>query len=90
MTDDPSRSPSAGPWIIWGSVVALAILHQDFWLWDDGSLLFGFLPIGLAYHAGFSIVAASIWALSTRLIWPHHLEAWADEGAAAKGTERER
>jgi hypothetical protein len=27
------------------------LLHQDFWLWDDPTVLLGFLPIGLAYHA---------------------------------------
>ena len=32
------------------AILVLALIHQDFWLWDDGTLLFGFLPIGLAYH----------------------------------------
>ncbi len=36
-----------------GLLVLLAVLHQDFWWWDDGhTLVFGFMPVGLAYHAG--------------------------------------
>jgi hypothetical protein len=56
----------------------LAVLHQDSWNWDNPSLVFGFLPVGLAYHAGFSMVAAAFWALVIRHAWPRHLEAWAD------------
>lgn len=59
--------------------VAMAVLHQDFWWWDSDRLVFGFLPIGLAYHAMFSIVAACLWALAIKIAWPHHLEAFADE-----------
>ena len=40
-------------------VVAVYLLHQDFWNWKKSEpLILGFLPIGLAYHAGFSILAA--------------------------------
>jgi hypothetical protein len=56
----------------------LAVLHQDEWNWDNGGLVFGFLPVGLAYHAGYSILAATFWALVIRFAWPHKLEAWAD------------
>ena len=35
--------------------ILLVVLHQDFWFWDDATLVFGFLPVGLAYHAGFSV-----------------------------------
>ena len=37
--------------------VALLILHHDWWFWTDGRLVFGFLPIGLAYHMLISIAA---------------------------------
>ena len=36
--------------------VVLAILHQDFWNWDNKNLVFGFMPVGLAYHALYSLV----------------------------------
>lgn len=59
--------------------VVLFVLHQDFWNWSDTTLVFGFLPIGLAYHAGFSIAAALFWFLVSKFAWPHAIEKWADE-----------
>jgi hypothetical protein len=47
----------------------LALLHHDFWLWDNGSLVAGFIPAGLAYHAIFSVVASLVWALVVYLAW---------------------
>jgi len=55
-------------------VVILAILHQDFWFWDDARLVFGFMPVGLAYHALYSLLAAGIWALAVKFAWPENLE----------------
>ena len=66
-------------WVVWGMVVLLAILHQDFWYWDDRTLVFGFMPIGLLYHACFSLVCAITWILAVKFAWPHHIEEWADE-----------
>jgi len=63
-----------------GLVILLAILHQDFWWWDDTSLVFGFLPIGLAYHALYSVMAAGVWFLFVRFNWPEELEAYAEGG----------
>jgi len=51
-------------------IVALLVFHQDNWLWDDGRLVFGFLPIGLAYQASLSILAGITWYLATRYCWP--------------------
>ena len=59
--------------------VILFVLHQDFWNWGNTTLVFGFLPIGLAYHAGYSIVAALFWFLVSKFAWPHAIEKWADE-----------
>ncbi len=64
--------------------IVLAILHQDFWNWDKATLVFGFMPIGLAYHALYSIVAATFWAIVMKMAWPHHLEEWA-EGEGQEG-----
>ncbi len=52
------------------SIVVLAMAHQDFWLWNDPSLVLGFLPVGLAWHAGFSVVAALLWLAVVRFAWP--------------------
>ena len=58
--------------------ILLAILHQDVWNWDNDRLVFGFLPMGLAYHAAYSLIAAAFWALVIKFAWPTHLEEWAD------------
>ena len=60
----------------WALLIStLYLLHQDVWWWRDARpLLFGFLPIGLAYHAAYCVaVAVLMWAL-TRFAWPSHLE----------------
>ena len=48
--------------VFWIALLALMILHHDWWFWTDGRLLFGFLPIGLGYHALISLAAAGLWA----------------------------
>lgn len=65
-------------YVIYGGAILLAILHQDFWWWDDTTLV-GFMPIGLFYHALFSIAAAAIWALAVMFAWPSHIEEFAEE-----------
>jgi hypothetical protein len=62
--------------LIWFWLIAtLYLLHQDFWFWQSARpLVFGFLPVGLAYHAGYCLTASLLmWAL-TRFAWPAHLE----------------
>jgi uncharacterized oligopeptide transporter (OPT) family protein len=58
--------------------VILAVLHQDSWNWDRADLVLGFMPIGLAYHAAYSLTAALFWALVIRFAWPSALEKWAE------------
>jgi len=56
-------------------VTAIYVLHQDSWNWrKTDPLVFGFLPIGLAYQAGYSVLAAILMAVLVRTIWPKHLE----------------
>lgn len=53
----------------------LYMLHQDIWFWRTARpLVFGFLPVGLAYHAGYTLVIAGVLAWLVRAYWPHHLE----------------
>lgn len=52
------------------AILALAIAHQDFWWWDDRTLVLGFLPIGLAYHVAYSVAAALLWYAAIRWAWP--------------------
>ena len=54
----------------------LYALHQDVWFWRTARpLLFGFLPVGLAYHGAYCVAAALLMWTLTRVAWPHHLEA---------------
>jgi hypothetical protein len=56
-------------------VAVVYVLHQDFWNWKEAyPLVFGFLPIGLAYQAGYSILAAAMMAILVWTAWPKHLE----------------
>jgi len=56
-------------------VAALYVLHQDIWFWREARpLVFGFLPIGLAYHAAYSIGCSVLLWLLVRWSWPEHLE----------------
>jgi hypothetical protein len=56
-------------------VIAVFLLHQDFWNWKKTEpLVFGFLPVGLAYHAGYAILAAIMMALLVKFAWPPDLD----------------
>ncbi len=75
------------PFLLVGLVVAVYVLHQDFWNWRRAyPLIFGFLPIGLAYHAAYSVLAALIMAVLVRLVWPRHLESIESRDSNPKGT----
>ena len=57
------------------AVIAVYALHQDIWFWRTARpLVFGFLPIGLFYHACFSVAAALLLAALVRFAWPAHLD----------------
>ena len=57
------------------AITVLYALHQDVWLWRDARpLVFGFLPIGLAYHGAYCLAVALLLWLLTRLAWPSHLD----------------
>ncbi len=75
--------------VTYGLIVLLAILHQDFWWWDDSdTLVFEFVPIGLAYHAGISIVAALLWAAAVKFCWPADADAVEEESDFAASAEK--
>ena len=53
----------------------LFVLHQDIWFWRTPELVaFGILPIGLFYHAAYTLATSLLLWLLIRLIWPAHLE----------------
>jgi hypothetical protein len=56
-------------------VLAVYTAHQDVWNWGKADpLVFGFLPIGLAYHAAFSVLTAAMMAVLVTFAWPKQLE----------------
>jgi hypothetical protein len=56
-------------------ILAVYAAHQDLWNWGKADpLVFGFLPIGLAYHAAYSIACAVMMAVLVAFAWPKHLE----------------
>lgn len=61
-------------------VAALYLLHQDAWFWREARpLVFGFLPVGLAYHAAYCVAVTLLMWMLTRVAWPAHLEEAAPE-----------
>jgi hypothetical protein len=61
-------------WLLTLLVIAVIALHQDFWNWTNKSLVLGFIPIGLAYHASYAVVASITMAILVHYLWPKHLE----------------
>jgi hypothetical protein len=56
-------------------VLIVYALHQDIWLWREARpFVFGFLPIGLFYHACYSLGASLLMWLLVRYAWPSDLE----------------
>ena len=67
--------------IIFIVFVLLLLLHQDSWNWDNANLILGFMPVGLFYHACYSLVAALFGGIVMKVAWPTELEEWAEGGA---------
>jgi len=70
-------------WILYAAIVALYVLHNDFWFWYDPRIVLG-LPVGLTYHVGYNLAAAVLMFLLVRFAWPSHLEV-AEELPAGTG-----
>lgn len=63
----------------WVLMLVITALHFDLWNWDSTSVVFGFMPTGLAWQAGISLAAAAGWALMMRVAWPTRVEDWASQ-----------
>lgn len=72
--------------VVWGLVLALIVLHQDNWFWEDSTLVFGFMPITLLYHACISLAAGCTWWLAVIFAWPEGLDT-ATLAEEAKGAD---
>ena len=58
--------------ILYILLLILYALHNDLWLWDDGSLVLG-LPAGFLYHIGYCVAASALLVLLVNFAWPRHL-----------------
>ncbi len=73
-------------WLVIGLIVLLTLLHQDFWFWDTYEpLIFGFIPIGLAYHAMISLLAGFFWFLAIKYCWPEGVDDVEEELTSEEG-----
>jgi hypothetical protein len=70
------------------AVIALYVLHQDFWYWRSARLVFGFVPIGLFYQGCFCVAAALLMWLLVKFAWPDHLEQEIEQQETKGGTAR--
>ena len=57
------------------ATLAVYVLHQSVWLWRSARpLVFGFVPIGLFYHACYAVLVSLLMGLLVRYAWPGRLE----------------
>ena len=57
------------------AILLLYALHQDLWFWRTARpLIFGFLPVGLAWHGAYCLAVSLLMWWLTRVAWPAHLE----------------
>ncbi|MGH9903396.1 MAG: hypothetical protein ACRD68_16440 [Pyrinomonadaceae bacterium] len=71
------------------AVLTLYVLHQDIWFWRTARpLVFGFVPVGLFYHACFSAAASLLMWLLVTYAWPSHLEEEVEHGRTEEGEAR--
>ena len=70
-------------WLLGLAVFGLYVLHQDIWFWETARpLVFGFLPLGLFYHAMYSIVVAMLMVVLVGYAWPATLEREAEDDSS--------
>jgi hypothetical protein len=56
-------------------VALVYVLHQDIWFWREARpFAFGFLPVGLFYHAVFTLASSALLVVLVTYAWPAHLE----------------
>jgi hypothetical protein len=77
-------------WLLLLLTLFLIVVHQDFWNWTKVDALFGFLPVGLWYHALFCIAASVLLAMFVAFAWPKHLETAEQETLAGSDSTSAR
>jgi hypothetical protein len=68
-------------------VFGFYVLHQDWWLWREARPLFlGVLPVGLFYHACYTLAVPALMYLLIRRAWPSHLDGAAPDRRPGGGS----
>ena len=60
--------------LMWILFAVLVVLHHDWWFWHNGTLVFGFLPIGLGYQILISLSASALWGWAAFNAWPDQFD----------------
>lgn len=76
LDDKMKNSPIR--WILYLALIAMYLLHKDFWFWRNPGLVIG-LPVGLVYHIAFCVAMAILMALLVKYAWPSQLEIEGDD-----------
>lgn len=75
-------------WVLLALTLALLVVHQDFWNWGVATApMFGYLPVGLAYHALYCVAVSFLLLLFVLFAWPHELEQSEPETPEARKSE---
>jgi hypothetical protein len=69
--------------VVWILLIAMLVLHHDWWFWDDATLVFDWCPIGLFYQVVLSAVAGLFWLFVVTCHWPSDLAASDAESIAS-------
>jgi hypothetical protein len=63
-------------------LIAMYVLHNDFFTWHESSLIFGF-PAGLFYQIVYCFAATILMLFLVRYAWPANLDE-TEDGAPGK------
>jgi hypothetical protein len=72
-----STRPTMG--MFWFFFLLMLVLHQDFWNWSSAEILFLGMPVGLSYHAFFSVACSLLGSWAVIWAWPASWEKYAEE-----------
>ncbi|MEM7782828.1 MAG: DUF3311 domain-containing protein [Planctomycetota bacterium] len=60
-------------------IAGLIVAHQDFWYWEDTTLVWGVLPMGLFYHVCISLAASLVWLIACTFAWPKGIDEFEED-----------
>ena len=66
----PSQNRKSRTALVVALFLILLVLHQDIWFWDNESMVLGFMPMGLFYHALYSVCCGLLGLIAIKLAWP--------------------